>query len=411
METLSFTRSLACGALLYVAGLSPSFAQGHDTEPLRDARLKPQLRARQCYTAPSSTVAKMPAESLTHIQTSADVDRLRGELIKQIWPDGYPTSAGAVTASAPTSGKDDPSASPMYSAFTGDKRSNLGSEQRLTIKLGNGFSSVVFVWTPRTTKGRLFLLHDGHSDSMRNVTNYATANTLLGLGFTVVWLQMPLYGDNLTASSPGAPFPANCRVGCDRHGAMFTAYGAAAFRYFIEPVVVSLNYLLDHEKYRDVTMMGASGGGWTTLVAAAIDTRITNSAEVAGSLPMRLRTGPCGQPSVGDAEQQNHPGDLYSRISYIDLYVMASGSAKGDGGPRQHLQINNQFDTCCFFGVSHRAYSAALADYIAERKLGHYSYHLNTTYVGHGYDFRQDPYPVNYTLKDVVLPAIGAPAD
>jgi hypothetical protein len=146
---------------------------------------------------------------------------------------------------------------------------------------------------------------------------------LLGLGFTVLWLQMPLYGDNLSASSPAAPFPANCRAGCDRHAAIFAAFGETGFRYFLEPVVVSLNYVLSHGKYRDVTMMGASGGGWATLLAAAIGTRITNSASVAGSLPLHLRTGPCGQPSIGDAEQCNQPGNLYSRITYVDLYVMA----------------------------------------------------------------------------------------
>jgi hypothetical protein len=409
VKTSSLTQSLARCALFYLAGLTPGFAQAPADEPPRDARLPPQLLANRCYTRPNPSAAKLPIQSLTQIRTNNDIDRLRADLIKQIWPGGYPTGTETVTSSSPTSGKDDKSASGMYAPFAGDKRSNLQSEQRLTINRGDGFASVVYIWTPRTTNNRLFLVHDGHTDSMVNLTNYATVNALLGLGFTVLWLQMPLNGDNLSASSPRAPFPANCRVGCDRHGAIFAAFGATGFRYFLEPVVVSLNYVLSQGKYRDVTMMGASGGGWTALLAAAIDTRITNSASVAGSLPLHLRVGRCANPS--DAEQINQPGNLYSRITYVDLYVMAASGTQPDGSPRKHLQINNQFDTCCFFGIDHQSYSDALAKYVTERQLGNYSYHLNTTFVGHGYDFTKDPVPVNNTLKNVVLPAIGAPAE
>ena len=36
-------------------------------------------------------------------------------------------------------------------------------------------------------------------------------------------------------------------------------------------------------------MIGISGGGWTTTVYPAIDTRISESFSVAGSLPLSLR--------------------------------------------------------------------------------------------------------------------------
>jgi hypothetical protein len=352
VKTSLLTQSLARCAVFYVVGLTPGLAQEPASEAPRDAGLPPQLVANKCYTKPNSSPANVPVQSLTQIRTNNDIDRLRADLIKQIWPDGYPTGKKTVTASSATSGKDDPSASGLYvKAFAGDRNSHLRAEQRLTIDVGDGFASVVYVWTPRTTHNRLFLVHDGHTDSMVNATNYATANGLLELGFTVVWLQMPLYGDNLSASSPAAPFPANCRAGCDRHAAIFAAFAktGSPFRYFLEPIVVSLNYVLSQGNYRDVTMMGASGGGWATLLAAAIDTRITYSASIAGSLPLNLRTGPCGKPSVGDAEQRNQPGNLYTRITYPDLYVMAANGSQPDGSPRKHLQINNQFDTCCFF--------------------------------------------------------------
>ena len=39
-------------------------------------------------------------------------------------------------------------------------------------------------------------------------------------------------------------------------------------------------------------MMGKSGGGWTTTLAAALDPRISFSAPIAGSIPPGQRHGP-----------------------------------------------------------------------------------------------------------------------
>lgn len=408
VNTVSLRHSWVGCALTCLAAFAPVVTHAQATEAPSGAPLPPGLLANKCYTTPAPSSAVVPIESLTQIRTGSDVERLRAELIKQIWPGGFPADASSVTASPVTSGKDDPAASGLYGPFVGDRRSHMKSEQRLTIALGQGLVSVVYVWTPAAPNNRLFIVADGHTDSITNIVNYATVNTLLGLGFTVAWVQMPLLGSNLAASSPAAPFPANCRAGCDRHAAIFATYGAAGFRYFLEPVVVSLNYLLSHGRYRDVTMMGASGGGWTSLLAAAIDPRITYSASIAGSLPMHLRGGACGKPSLGDAEQHNWPGNLYSRITYVDLYIMAANGTEPDGTARKHLQINNQFDACCFFGITYQSYADALTKYVAERSLGDYSYHLNSTFVGHGYDFSKDT-EVNHTLTDVVLPAIGLP--
>jgi hypothetical protein len=407
VNTSTLARSLVGCAAVYFGALTPGFAQAPAAEVPRGAALPAGLLANKCYTTNQGSSAAPSIESLTQIRSNEDVARLRADLIKQIWPQGIPAGSSNVSVSA-TASKDDPSASGLYGPFMGDRKSNMKSEQRLTISLGNGLVSVIYVWEPRTSKNRLFILADGHTDSMVNLTNYVTVNTLLGQGFTVAWLQMPLLGNNLSASSPAPPFPASCRAGCDRHAAIFAAYGGSGspFRYFLDPVVVGLNYLLAHGEYRDVSMMGASGGGWTSLLAAAIDTRIAYSVEVAGSLPMYLRGGPCGKPSFGDAEQHNWPGNLYQRITYVDLYIMAANGTQPDGAARKHLQINNQFDTCCFFGITHQSYSGALADYIARRNLGDYSYRLNSTFVGHGYDFSKDTL-VNHTLSDIVLPAIG----
>lgn len=78
------------------------------------------------------------------------------------------------------------------------------------------------------------------------------------------------------------------------------------FRFFIEPVVRAINYATQVSLralqntiapcllfcvrrqtlgYKHVVMMGLSGGGWTTTLAAALDHRISLSTPVAGSIP------------------------------------------------------------------------------------------------------------------------------
>ena len=60
-------------------------------------------------------------------------------------------------------------------------------------------------------------------------------------------------------------------------------------RFFVEPVSLAINYAktLGYEK---IVLVGLSGGGWSTTVAAAIDKRIDLSLPTAGSLPFNMRT-------------------------------------------------------------------------------------------------------------------------
>ena len=61
--------------------------------------------------------------------------------------------------------------------------------------------------------------------------------------------------------------------------------GVATGRFFVEPVILTINYAKQVLGYKRVVMMGLSGGGWTTTMAAALDPRIELSIPVAGSIP------------------------------------------------------------------------------------------------------------------------------
>ena len=78
--------------------------------------------------------------------------------------------------------------------------------------------------------------------------------------------------------------------------------------YFIEPVVLSINHALalGYDPHR-IYLMGKSGGGWTTTLAAAVDPRITVSFPIAGSVPLDIKVGRWRAHDVGDYEQKPQP--------------------------------------------------------------------------------------------------------
>ncbi|HDZ20381.1 hypothetical protein LCGC14_0397710 [marine sediment metagenome] len=99
-----------------------------------------------------------------------------------------------------------------------------------------------------------------------------------------------------------------------------------------------LDVLLAHasaDKKR-VAMTGLSGGGWQTIVASALDERITVSVPVAGYTTVRGRLFSPGE--VGDLEQV--PADLCTVLDFDTMTAMLA--------PRPTLLILNDRDDCCF---------------------------------------------------------------
>ncbi len=74
--------------------------------------------------------------------------------------------------------------------------------------------------------------------------------------------------------------------------------------YFIEPVVRSINFATGLKSHGLILMAGKSGGGWTTTMAGAIDTRIRHSYPIAGSMPIYTYAG-SGRPfsAIGCSRQ------------------------------------------------------------------------------------------------------------
>jgi hypothetical protein len=234
---------------------------------------------------------------------------------------------------------------------------NLQTVQALTISMESGQSTVAYHFLPVNRFNRLVIVHQGHScdlDDGQDPGSAGIARTISNLvasGFSVLAMNMPHLR------------PGNAEMGlapqCDGdHPALFnlaTSGGSSPLKFFIEPVVVALNFLGSSQslvRYTDFNMIGLSGGGWTTTLAAAVDPRIKLSFPVAGTVPMFLRVEPYNH----DIEQflpqlygQRSPF-LNGVAGYMDLYLLGATGP----GRRQH-QILNRHDNCCFGEGNHVA--------------------------------------------------------
>jgi hypothetical protein len=132
---------------------------------------------------------------------------------------------------------------------------------------------------PLRRSDTLVIHHQGHN-SPCNVSGGdpdfdSTVDWLNQLGYDVFNLHMPLYQVNQVQGVP-----------CDHElFAKWEAEGVSVFRFFLEPVVRAINYATKELGYKQIVMMGLSGGGWTTTLLGALDHRIALSMPVAGSVP------------------------------------------------------------------------------------------------------------------------------
>lgn len=232
-----------------------------------------------------------------------------------------------------------------------------------TVRMQNGFNSVVSYMLPDVTNGRLALYHAGHA--AYGPTDQPVVNGLLSAGFAVLVFDMPLVGVNagpLTVDLPNGPATISRH---DHMGLLDPITEGSPIRYFVEPVVVMLNRFA--AEYTDISMVGLSGGGWTTTVTAAIDLRIDRSYPAAGTLPLNvLLASPDNWP---DWEQTDE--SLYALADYADLYVLGAHE-------RRQMQVINENDPCCFGGDHRSLYLEQVQAAVASSGGGAFAVFLDT---------------------------------
>jgi dienelactone hydrolase len=282
--------------------------------------------------------------SLIRFGTARDAERVRQRLIRYIW-----SGAGRVPARLPEHVQLDIE-DPRF-----DDLPNLRNLHRLEIPMDSGIVSVVYHFIPFQAEDRLVLYHHGHGGGFEQANEIIGA--LLDSGFSVLALAMPLEGMN---SRPTVTLTGIGRVHLTSHEhlKLLSSHRLNPLRFFVQPVIVALNYAERTRGYRSISMVGLSGGGWTTVLAAALDPRIQVSVPVAGSLPVFLRE----RRDWGDYEQ-TEPG-LLAIANYPELYVLGTVG----GARRRQVQVFNRFDPCCFAGLKHEMFESAVSE--AVNRLG-----------------------------------------
>ena len=259
---------------------------------------------------------------------------------------------------------------------------------------------------------RLVIVHQGHADDLGCGVG-RTADHLLREGFTVAVMQMPLLGwnDDRKGTLPGGPPFSFEGEACAGHNDMFQKLAetldGAMFRFFLEPVVLTVNhFLVTNPNAEDVTMIGLSGGGWTTSMIAALDTRIKLSVPVAGSAPLYVRNA--DPHSRGDAEQFYSPmydeniaedGTGGGVATWLEIYALG-----GYGENRRQIYVTNEFDSCCFAGRFPDKFKEIVAR-VVQQDLGRgrWEHFLDSSHKKHLISEK--------TIREVIDPALGIEAE
>lgn len=297
--------------------------------------------------------------ALNTIQTVSDVAKKREALINFLWggsslPDSLPAEVVKAVADE------------RYADLAA-----LDEIDKLVVRMEYGLESVIYYFHPTVPNGEVMLFHQGHRGDFH--LSKHQINAFLERGYSVVAFSMPLLGMN---NRPVIQLPRFGNLKLIDHDNMKFLQPATGhpLQYFVEPVVVAINYLLASKPDTTISFTGISGGAWTATIVAAIDSRVTSSFPVAGSYPMYLRSN--SRRDWGDYEQT--VPEFYRIANYLELYTL------GAAGPgRLQLQILNQLDPCCFAGPKWETYASHVEARVTELGSGTFRLFMDDTHMEH----------------------------
>jgi len=245
--------------------------------------------------------------------------------------------------------------------------SSLRSIDKMTIRMDFGLESISYLFKPVKSNNRLLIYHEGHPGGIISGKN--TIRVFLKKGFSVLAFTMPLQGMN---NKPYVTLERFGRFKLRRHEHL--KFIDSPIKPFVEPVVVALNYIFKEYNFRDISMVGISGGASTAYLVAAIDKRVQYSFPVAGGYPIFLKSN--DDQCEGDFEQ-NWP-ELYKVANYLELFVLGSF---GEG--RKQVQIFNKYETDSCGGLKFRLYDKVVSEIIERNMKGSFKVLSDDTHKDH----------------------------
>ena len=304
-------------------------------------------------------------DSLIKIDNKSDIDQKRNFLTEFFWNVESTTFKRIPAGYIPVPEVESDISDSRYSDFQ-----NLKRIDRLTVEMEYDINSISYLFIPEKSNEKLILYHQGHGGDF--ILGKDTIQFFLNRNFTVLASTMPLVGMN---NQPVVEMDGLGQIKLISHDQLrlLEANNFNPMKIFLDPIRINLNFLEMEYDFNRYSMIGLSGGGWTTVVYSAIDERISDSFSVAGSMPFYLRVD---ERDIGDYEQTNI--DLYQNVNYLELYVL---SAYGDG--RKHIQIFNKNDPCCFSGNGYDTYESVVKDRILQLGKGDFQIFEDDTHYEH----------------------------
>ena len=310
-------------------------------------------------------VNQVDVSSFVKIDNQSNIDEKRNFLTEVFWNVGSSTFKRIPAGYIPVPEVESDISDSRYNNFQ-----NLLRIDRLTVEMEYGINSVSYLFIPEQSNEKLILYHQGHGGDF--ILGKDTIQFFLDRNFTVLASTMPLVGMN---NQPVVEIDGLGKIKLISHDqlSLLETNNFNPMKLFLDPIRINLNFLDKEYDFKQYSMIGISGGGWTTVVYSAIDERISDSFSVAGSMPFYLRVN---DRDIGDYEQTNI--DLYEVTNYLELYVL---SAYGDG--RKHIQIFNKNDPCCFSGNGYETYEFIIKDKISQLGNGDFQVFVDDTHNEH----------------------------
>jgi len=192
--------------------------------------------------------------------------------------------------------------------------------------------------SPQGLGDTVVIYHNGHETNKCTPNFDGVVDYLNEAGYDVMELYMPLFGCN--ADTPyGQPYNHEWFEQWER-------LGEITMRFFIEPMVLTINYA-QSLGYKHIVLLGLSGGGWTTTVTAAVDPRIKLSIPIAGSVPKwPTPLYPFEVPDLPElvADYEQRPvRPMYASCGFVCMYILAALESD-----RAQAQILHNQDPCCY---------------------------------------------------------------
>jgi hypothetical protein len=303
-------------------------------------------------------VDKVTVSSIINIENESDIQKKKEALNQLIWK----------TKSIPNSYPDVIDKNILDERF--NDTNNLKQIDKFSIEMEHGLLSHVYLFLPENSNNQLIIYHQGHAGGFIN--GKTTINYFLKNGYTIAAFSMPLVGMN-NQPIVNLEHLGPIKFTGHKQFPLLETDDFSPISYFVTPVTHTLNYLDDNYNFTDYYMIGISGGGWTSTIYSAIDTRISKSFSINGSLPLFLRVNP---EDVGDWEAL-HP-DLLKIANYLELYVMSSYGEK-----REHIQIFNKYDPCCFAGLKYEHYEVEIQQIVSNLGKGNFNVISDDTHNQH----------------------------